>query len=112
MSSLATSETVIPVLEPHPELYREDGDVVLQAPMSSKDKPPKFQLFCIQKALLSAHSVVFHNLFVDASANLGSTYEGRPLINMPDDAADLAHLLLYLYDPSCVLVSLLMRSAC
>lgn len=100
MGSLATSETVIPVLELHPELYREDGDVVLQAPMSSKDNPPKFQLFCIQTALLSAHSVVFHNLFADASANLGSTYEGRPLINMPDDAADLTHLLLYLYDPS------------
>ncbi|OJT06746.1 hypothetical protein TRAPUB_2399 [Trametes pubescens] len=101
MGTLATLKEV-PIFERHPTLYLDDGDVVLQAPISSpgQGEKQKFQLFCIQKALLIAHSVVFANLFADASANLGSRCDSRPLISMPDEVFDLSHLLLYLTDPS------------
>ncbi|EIW56245.1 uncharacterized protein TRAVEDRAFT_22549 [Trametes versicolor FP-101664 SS1] len=90
----------VPRYERHPQLYHDDGDVVLRAHISSEGHPLRYQLFCVRKAILSAHSDVFSNLFSDASENVGPTYDGKPLINMADEAADVSHLLLYLYDSS------------
>ncbi|OJT03255.1 hypothetical protein TRAPUB_6160 [Trametes pubescens] len=90
--------------ERHHELYFDDGDVVLQVDLESVRRDSnqrERKLFCVHKAVLCAHSIVFSNLFADASASPESTYDGRPLINMgPDNAVDFADLLQYLYDPS------------
>ncbi len=93
--------------ERHPDLYLDDGDVVLRAHISSEGRILKYQLFCVRKAILSAHSHVFANLFADTSEDVGPAYDGKPLISMGDEATEVSHLLLYLYDPSCVPESLL-----
>ncbi|OJT06747.1 hypothetical protein TRAPUB_2400 [Trametes pubescens] len=90
----------VPRIERHPDLYFDNGDVVLRAPISSEGRILKYQLFCVRKVVLSAHSDVFCNLFADASENVGPAYDGKPLINMVDEATEVSHLLLYLYDPS------------
>ncbi|OJT03823.1 hypothetical protein TRAPUB_5512 [Trametes pubescens] len=58
------------IQEKHPELYFAIGDVVLQAKLSSDAGLQKFQMYCVHKAILSFHSVIFANLFADASAVL------------------------------------------
>lgn len=88
--------------EEHPELYLANGDIVLQAKLPSDTENPRFQMYCVHKAVLSFHSTVFSNLFADGSANLNSEsiYDGHPLVEMPDDADDLSNLLLFIYKPS------------
>ncbi len=86
--------------EEHPQLYFANGDIVLQAKLPSETENLSFQMYCVHKAVLSLHSVVFSNLFADGSANLESVYDGRPLIEMFDDADDLSNLLLFVYKPS------------
>lgn len=88
------------IQENHPELYFANGDVVLQAKLPSDDaEPRKFQMYCVHKTILSFHSVVFANLFVDASAVLAQSYDDRPLVDMPDDANHLSQLLSCIYKP-------------
>lgn len=86
--------------EEHPQLYFAGGDIVLQAKLPSDVDNPRFQMYCVHKAILGFHSVVFSNLFADGSVNLESIYDGRPLVEMLDDAEDLSHLLLFIYKPS------------
>ncbi|EIW56248.1 uncharacterized protein TRAVEDRAFT_50728 [Trametes versicolor FP-101664 SS1] len=95
----STTPTEATGLQRHPELYFDDGDIVLKATNSFEGSQRNYRLFCVHQAVLSTHSPVFSNLFADASAGTESMYDGRSLIAMADDAADLAHLLLYLYDP-------------
>ncbi|KAI1787050.1 hypothetical protein LXA43DRAFT_1031003 [Ganoderma leucocontextum] len=91
------------VLERHPDLYFEDGDVVLavkQAP-TSDDEPLKNILFRVHKFLLKHHSATFFNFFADANAAPAEVYDGVPLAEMyGDKAEDFALLLSYLYNPS------------
>ena len=102
-------DSCLPV-EQHPRLYFPDGDVILSArtaiPVSglcfteSQDAPPRILLFRVHKAILSHHSPAFKNMFLDAVASAGDTYDGAPLVPMVGDRAeDLAQLLTYLYDP-------------
>ncbi|EIW56221.1 uncharacterized protein TRAVEDRAFT_50703 [Trametes versicolor FP-101664 SS1] len=72
------------VLEPHPELYFDNGDII----------------YCVHTSLLSFHSVVFSNLFADGSGKVDSPHDGRPVVLMPDEAGDLSQLLSYVYKPS------------
>ncbi|KAI0367347.1 hypothetical protein BV20DRAFT_1000884 [Pilatotrama ljubarskyi] len=86
--------------ERHPELYFTDGDVVLQARLLSANGEIQHQLFRVHKAILSFHSATFRNMFADASAVLGPTYDNHPVVDMPDNAEDLARLLDCVYHPS------------
>ncbi|KAM5546236.1 hypothetical protein V8D89_000362 [Ganoderma adspersum] len=86
--------------ERHPTLYFPNGDVVLSASIDSAG-PPRTQLFGVHKFLLIHHSTTFANMFTDAAAGPGETYDGVPIIQMEgDDADDLATLLNYLYNPT------------
>lgn len=88
------------VWEEHPELYFANGDIVLQAKLHSDTDSPKFQMYCVHRAILSFHSGFFSNMFADGFAQHEPSYDRRPLVEMHDDADDLSHLLLYVYKPS------------
>ena len=86
--------------ERHPTLYFPTGDVVLSASIDTGG-PPTTQLFRVHKFLLMHHSTAFANMFTDAAADPGETYDGVPIVQMEgDDAEDLATLLNYLYNPT------------
>ncbi|KAI1787048.1 hypothetical protein LXA43DRAFT_740426 [Ganoderma leucocontextum] len=95
------------VLERHPDLYFEDGDIVLAVKQTGtpesddSEEPPQYTLFRVHKFLLRHHSATFVNFFADANAAPTEVYDGVPLAEMHGDKAeDFALLLKYLYNPS------------
>ncbi|KAI0777476.1 hypothetical protein BD413DRAFT_180066 [Trametes elegans] len=87
----------------HATLYFPTGDVILLAPLPTGTRGsgdgPKSQLFRVHRNVLGHHSEAFTNLFGDASAQAGLAYDGQPVIELTDKAADVASLLQCLYDP-------------
>ena len=78
-------------LERHPTLYITEGDIVLSAPLSATS----VQLFRVKRGPLCTNSPVFHDT-LSLPVGEGSeveTYDGVPIINLHDDAKDLAGLL-------------------
>ena len=120
------------LVERHPELDFSDGDVLLlalapspphtaAAPQGSPfspssgtpcigaaaqaSTPARYVVFRVHKFLLRHHSPVFEHLFEDATADCdgADAHDGVPVVHMPgDDAADLARILTYLYNPAYV----------
>ncbi|KAM5546268.1 hypothetical protein V8D89_000394 [Ganoderma adspersum] len=94
------------VLERHPDLYFQDGDIVLAVKQTDAthgftDDPVKYTVFRVHKFLLKHHSATFANFFADANAAPAEVYDGVPLAEMHGDKAeDFALLLSYLYNPS------------
>ncbi len=87
-------------LERHSTLYFSDGDVVLAA-STSNGTTPGSQVFRVHKFLLKHHSPTFANMFLDADAASGESYDGVPMVKLQGDKAeDLALLLNYLYNPT------------
>lgn len=86
-------------MERHPKLYLANGDVILQAKLLTASEGVKLQLYCVHKVVLGFHSAFFANLFADGSAPPEATYDGRPVVEMHDDANDLYHLLRFIYKP-------------
>ena len=85
--------------ERHPTLYFSDGDVVLSA--STGGTTPEFQVFRVHKFLLKHHSPTFANMFLDADAEPGESYDRVPMVALQGDKAeDVALLLNYLYNPT------------
>ena len=93
----------------HPDLWFEDGSVVLCA---------ENMLFRVHMSLLSLHSVCFRDMFAIArprsqcAPRLGhdsqdaedgddelKEFDGCPIVHLHDAAEDVAHLLNALYDP-------------
>ncbi|TDL27772.1 hypothetical protein BD410DRAFT_893958 [Rickenella mellea] len=85
----------------HPELYRKDGDLVVSAP----DKAGGRIFYRIHRFMLSDHSSVFRDMLTMPPAADGSleTYDGIPVVHLPDPGKDLDALLTILYDPSEIL---------
>ena len=115
------AESTKPLLERHPQLYFEDGDVVLAAelPQAAVEQgsanqptdegdppatpPPKYQLFRVHKTILGIHSAVFANMFMDASPVQIEVHDGAPFVTMIGDSAEpLAKLLSLVYQLPCV----------
>lgn len=89
-------------LERHPALYFEDGDILLSAYAT----PTSRQLYRVHRTFLSHYSEVFRGMFAVVSAtDVEESYDGLPLLNMPDeDTADaVASLLDVMYDSRCEL---------
>ena len=56
--------------------------------------------FRVHSFMLAHHSPIFSDMFALPSPSIADTYEGAPLVDMPDKAEDLADLLKVLYDPT------------
>lgn len=85
-------------IERHPSLYLADGDIIL----SAKASPELRQLFRVHKVFLAHYSDVFSDMFqVVSQEHSDETYDGVPVVTMPDDdnAEDLALLLAVVYKP-------------
>jgi hypothetical protein len=85
------------------DLYFLDGNVVLSATMTDKS----IRAFRVHKSILSLHSPVFSDMFSLSGTNeedlpTGDTYDGVPLVYMPDRCEDLESFLKVLYNPSYV----------
>jgi hypothetical protein len=83
-----------------PILYFLDGNVVLAAEMADGSS----HAFRVHQSVLSLHSSVFSDMFSMPGAGEDSptdeTYDGVPLVYMPDHCEDLKAFLKVLYDPS------------
>lgn len=82
----------------HPELFFPDGSVVISAQQT---------LFKVYIGVLALNSEVFRDMFSIASGTLPAdapTYDGCPLIQMPDEAIDLERFLKALFINGCVRV--------
>ncbi|KAH9929673.1 uncharacterized protein B0H18DRAFT_873780 [Fomitopsis serialis] len=86
----------------HPDLYFDDGNVVL----SGRAQDGSVQYFRVHHSVLCRHSPVLADMFalppLRASSSrdvLEETYDGVLHVQMPDSAEDLASFLGVLYDP-------------
>ena len=83
-------------VEKHPSLYHADGDIILSA-----KGPELHQLFRVHKVFLAHYSDVFKDMFqLGAEVPADETYDGVPMVTMPDNAEDLTTLLEVLYKPA------------
>lgn len=88
----------------HPELWLNDGNIIIRAVSQPKDAPssPPQMLFRVHRSVLALHSPVFSGLF---GMNQGSfesaseNFEGIPVMELPDPAEQLESLLKALYFP-------------
>ncbi|KZP19283.1 hypothetical protein FIBSPDRAFT_744241 [Athelia psychrophila] len=76
----------------HPELWFDDGSVVLIA---------EAMFFRVHRSILCKHSSVFSDIFSipQPSDNGSEIVEGCPVIRMHDSAHEFAQLLKACYDP-------------
>lgn len=94
-------------IDRHPQLYFPDGNIALLAtkPLLENGGQSRHLVFRVHKFLLRHHSETFANMIADAHAETDTVYDGVPLVEMHgDNAEDLATLLNYLYNPSCVVL--------
>ncbi len=79
-SSASTSSN----LNRHPEIWYNDGNIVLVAGATA---------FRIYRGLIAGQSTVFSDLFASSTSSLDEIFEGCPVIHLSDSPYDLAHLL-------------------
>ena len=78
-------------LQCHPEIWFDDGNVVLVAHETA---------FHIYRGLLAAQSTVFSDMFISSTSSLDEAFEGCPVVHLSDSPHDLAHLLCVLLPKS------------
>ncbi|GJE95933.1 hypothetical protein PsYK624_121250 [Phanerochaete sordida] len=83
-------------MQRHPTLYKATGDIVVSA--TSEDLT---HLFRVHTVILAEHSPVFAGMLTlpkgpDVDMQ---TYDGVPVVHLPDDAKDVESLLVLLYSP-------------
>lgn len=76
----------------------------------------KLTLYRVHKSVLAKHSCTFEDMLSlsDDAEPTGETYEGLPLVAMPDDHQKLRVLLEFMYDPlaRCAHCSIMRAVAC
>jgi hypothetical protein len=82
-----------PNYETHQSLYFFDGNIALCAPRS----PGNYMVFRVHQSILSKVSPVFEDMFSLPGGETPETYDGVPLVCMPDDANGFENLLKILY---------------
>ncbi|KAF7295799.1 hypothetical protein HMN09_01122800 [Mycena chlorophos] len=75
-----------------PALWFDDGTLVVRAQTT---------LFKVHRSVLSARSSVFHDMLAFPQDNGGlETFEGCPIVALPDEAQEVQSFLLAIYDSS------------
>ena len=77
-------------MEIHSTFWFKDGSVVLIASKSAG--------FKVHMSVLSRHSSVFDDLFSVPQPEEAERVENCPVVHVPDEPEDMAHLLFALYD--------------
>lgn len=90
-----TSSSLLEITQKYDELWFDDGSIVLAV----VDNGTR-HIFKVHKSLLAKHSPVFRDMFTLPCPTSDETYEGLPVVAMPDSFRDLCDLLRVLYDPS------------
>ncbi|PIL26499.1 hypothetical protein GSI_12257 [Ganoderma sinense ZZ0214-1] len=80
----ASSSTSSSNLRRHPEIWYDDGNLVLVAGQFA---------FRIYRGLIAGQSTVFSDLFASSTSSLDETFEECPVIHLFDSPQDLVHLL-------------------
>ena len=75
----------------HPDLWFDDGNVVLMTDAESMG-------FKVHRSILSRQSLVFHDMFEIPQPEDEEDWEGCPIIRVYDNATDLAIFIEVLYD--------------
>lgn len=70
------------------ELWFDDGNTVLQAENTQ---------FKVHRGVLSKHSPIFADLFRVPQPTNEPTVDGCPVVQLPDSADDVTHILAVLY---------------
>ncbi|KAF8959166.1 hypothetical protein BDZ97DRAFT_1839242 [Flammula alnicola] len=80
-------------LSAHPDLWFDDGSLVLQASNVG---------FRVHRTILCKLSEVFRDMMMipQAPGEDSDTFEGCPLVKLPDDVTDLTQLLKSIYEPT------------
>lgn len=73
----------------HPDLYFEDGNVILRCERT---------LFCVHRSLISKHSEIFRDLFGSETKKPQEFFRGCLFIPLDDDVNDMETLLNTIYD--------------
>ncbi|KAI0720107.1 hypothetical protein C8T65DRAFT_802210 [Cerioporus squamosus] len=80
----------VPQFAKDPTLWLEDGSIVIIAQTTA---------FCVHRSILARHSEAFSSLFtLPQPVDGAETFEGYPVVRVPDSSNDFRHLLLALYD--------------
>ncbi|KAI5117812.1 hypothetical protein M0805_004572 [Coniferiporia weirii] len=86
--------------------WLSDGNIILSVRLDTptKSSEPRFILYRIHKSALARHSEVFEHMFSASASSAGEnavneTYDGLPVIEMPDSREHVCSLLEVLYEP-------------
>ena len=74
--------------ERHPQLWFDDGNIVLRA---------QDVVFRVHRSMLSRHSEVFEGLFALCQPSEDELYDGIPMVELHDTSNELADLLNGIY---------------
>lgn len=75
----------------HPTLWFDDGSIVLRVQTT---------LFCVHRTTLASHSTVFADMFtIPQPTQYQQLVDGRPTVDMPDNAMEFSAILRAIYDP-------------
>ena len=77
------SSTSSSTLRWHPEIWFDDGNIVLVARETA---------FRIYRRLLAGQSTVFSDMFASSTSSPDETFDGCPVVHLSDSPHDLAHL--------------------
>ena len=92
----------------HWQHFYDDGNIVLRAQGKIARNPSdelelRTVLYRVHKSLLTIHSPIFRDMFSASSPSAGDdTYDGVPVVDMPDKAYDIQLLLDSIYAPTYV----------
>ena len=88
--SITSSSSHLRVQQRHPEIWFNDGNIVLVA----GDSEIAFRIY---RGLLDAQSTVFSDLFASSTSSPDETFDGCPVVYLSDSPNDLVHLLRVLH---------------